>query len=347
MRLKATLDDVARTAGVHRSTVSLSLRDHPRIPVRTRERVKAVARELGYQIDPLVAALMQLRRSPRPHQAPALAFVRLGPPNATLAPGDIDYLPGAAARARECGFRLLRFDDRDAAARPLADEFSVRGIKGALIDSTAATGRAELLTGDGFSCLSIGPQVTPSLHHVAENHFDAVGEALQRAAERGYSRIGYVPAAPTAAWRAERALGAYTIHQLRQPAGARLPACPGSPATYSLFEPWFLAHAPAALLTDDPALVRDWLRQLGRRVPDDVGLVSVRAGGEADCSGFYPDPAITGAFAVDALLDLMRQHETGIPAVAYEILLGAAWREHDTLPLRAPAAVCPVASSSA
>ena len=55
---KATLEDVALKAGVHRTTVSLALREHPRIPAATRMRIKAIAAKLGYRINPLVSALL-------------------------------------------------------------------------------------------------------------------------------------------------------------------------------------------------------------------------------------------------------------------------------------------------
>ena len=38
------------------STVSLALRDHPSIPPSTRARIRAVAKEFGYQRDPLLDA---------------------------------------------------------------------------------------------------------------------------------------------------------------------------------------------------------------------------------------------------------------------------------------------------
>ena len=42
-----TLADIADQAGVHVTTVSLALRDHPSIPPATRARIRAVAREFG------------------------------------------------------------------------------------------------------------------------------------------------------------------------------------------------------------------------------------------------------------------------------------------------------------
>ena len=70
-----TLQDVADRAGVHRSTVALALRDHPRIPAATRTRLRALATQLGYRQNPLVAALMRSRRSGRAVKHVTMAFV--------------------------------------------------------------------------------------------------------------------------------------------------------------------------------------------------------------------------------------------------------------------------------
>ncbi|MDW8343724.1 MAG: LacI family DNA-binding transcriptional regulator [Verrucomicrobiae bacterium] len=52
---KVTLETVARAAGVHRATVSHSVRNHPSIPQTTRERIAEIARKLGYRPNPLVS----------------------------------------------------------------------------------------------------------------------------------------------------------------------------------------------------------------------------------------------------------------------------------------------------
>src|SRR5215212_9316263 len=49
MPRKVTIDDIARQSNASRTTVSLVLRDKPGIGSDTRERVWAVAQELGYQ----------------------------------------------------------------------------------------------------------------------------------------------------------------------------------------------------------------------------------------------------------------------------------------------------------
>src|SRR4051794_8013672 len=65
---RVTLRDIARKAGVHFSTVSLALRDHPRIPAETRERLRQLARKLGYVADPLLASLSSYRSKRRGEQ---------------------------------------------------------------------------------------------------------------------------------------------------------------------------------------------------------------------------------------------------------------------------------------
>eukprot|EP01035_Chromulina_nebulosa_P036270 gene36270-48842_t len=110
--VKATLQDVATRARVHRTTVSLALRDHPRIPAETRERVKAIAAKLGYRINPLVSALMQSRRSGQAVKHVSLAYVTNYPTRFGWRRPHHDrpdYFPGAVERARDFGYKLEHF----------------------------------------------------------------------------------------------------------------------------------------------------------------------------------------------------------------------------------------------
>jgi len=58
---RPTIRDIARKAGCHYSTVSLALRNHPRIPLRTQERIREIAGQLGYRTDAMLAALCAYR----------------------------------------------------------------------------------------------------------------------------------------------------------------------------------------------------------------------------------------------------------------------------------------------
>ncbi|WP_415909533.1 LacI family DNA-binding transcriptional regulator [Oleiharenicola sp. Vm1] len=52
MPLETTLEDVAKRAGVHRSTVSLALRNSPRIRPEVRARIQQIAHEMHYRVNP-------------------------------------------------------------------------------------------------------------------------------------------------------------------------------------------------------------------------------------------------------------------------------------------------------
>src|SRR5438128_7703876 len=63
---RVTQQEVARRARVHRTTVSLALSDSPRIPAKTKARIKRIAQELGYAPDPMLTALIAYRSQRRP-----------------------------------------------------------------------------------------------------------------------------------------------------------------------------------------------------------------------------------------------------------------------------------------
>ncbi|HRP04381.1 MAG TPA: LacI family DNA-binding transcriptional regulator, partial [Opitutaceae bacterium] len=73
---RTTLSDVAKRAGVHVTTVSLALRNHPRLPESTRRRIQSLAKRMGYAPDPLLRALVAYRgRVIERRNVPTLAYV--------------------------------------------------------------------------------------------------------------------------------------------------------------------------------------------------------------------------------------------------------------------------------
>ena len=110
MSIHVTMRKVAEQAGVTQATVSMCLANNPRIPVATRERIRAVAAKLGYQPNPYVSALMRVRRQGRPHHdKPVIALIN-GLETAAAwrdsTAGTVRQMrEGAIARAAELGYR--------------------------------------------------------------------------------------------------------------------------------------------------------------------------------------------------------------------------------------------------
>ena len=342
MPAQATLQDVATRAAVHRTTVSLALRDHPRIPAATRERVKAVAAKLGYRINPLVSALMQSRRSGKALKHIALAYVTNYPTRFGWRPPHHDrpdFFPGAVERARDFGYKLEHFWLAEPGMTPhrFCDILSARGINGLIVGRLPPGQQAMELAWSRFSCVALGLTLrAPLLHHVTENHFDAAWQGMQRCRERGYRRVGFVFSEANDSPRVgNRWLGAFLAEQQQFPRADRLPPCPAVPADERSFRDWFERVRPDALLANHSRPVLAWLECMGRRVPRDVGLIDLAGDHpELECAGVYYDPAKLGALAVEMLVGLLHRNETGVPDDQHEILLTGEWRDGRTLPPR-------------
>lgn len=338
-----TLQDIADRVGVHRSTVALALRDNPRISAETREKVKAVARECGYQINPLVAALMKSRRNGGAVRHATLAFVTNYPTRFGWRPehhARPDFFPGAVERAEKFGYKLEHFWLAEPGMTPerFGQILLTRDIHG-LIVGRMPPGRHEVvLPWEHFSAVALGLTLrSPRLHHVTENHFDTAWQAVQQCRERGYRRVGFVfSEANDSPCVGDRWLGAFFLQQLKFPEADRVPLCPGVPTDERTFVEWFRREKPDALVVPHALPVLRWLCVLGCDVPRDVGLVELQDEPNLETSGVYYDPAKIGALAVEMLVGLLHRNEKGIPETQHAITLTGEWREGKTLPWRTP-----------
>jgi LacI family transcriptional regulator len=338
---KATLEDVAQRAGVHRTTVSLALRDHPRIPETTRKKIQAIAAKLNYRINPLVSALMQARRSGKAVKHVTLAYVTNYPTRYGWRPEQHDrpdFFPGAVERAADFGYKLEHFwlGEPGMTSARFCDILTARGINGLIIGRLPPGQHALDLNWSKFSSVALGMTLrSPALHHVTENHFDTVCQLMQRCRERGYRRLGFVfSEANDSPLVGDRWLGAYLGQQLLFDTKDRLPICPMVPADEAAFGAWFERYRPDALLATHARPVLGWLRKLGREVPRDVALIDLEDHPRMECAGLYYSPAKIGALAVEMLVGLLHRNETGVPESRHEVLLTGEWREGRTLPAR-------------
>lgn len=143
-----TMNDVAARAGCARATVSLALRSDPRITAATKKRVLAAAHQLGYQPNPLVAALMTTRRMRRvTARHTVLAFVTTHPAAESWRnhPGYVSFFTGARQRAVELGYALEEFPLRAPGMNPRRYQqiLRARNIHGVLVRPMTATRRCQ------------------------------------------------------------------------------------------------------------------------------------------------------------------------------------------------------------
>lgn len=164
MERAPTIRDVARAAGVGASTVSLALRNDPRLRPATRDHVRKVASEIGYLPNATLSSLMAQVRVGKnsPFQA-TLGFLNAAEDPAILReiPTFREWARGAAERARELGYSVDQFwlHDASCSATRLVEILQARGIRGLIVaglqnDGILPPSHAEVWP--GFSAVVIG-----------------------------------------------------------------------------------------------------------------------------------------------------------------------------------------------
>src|SRR3982750_4698614 len=133
-----TLREIARRAGVSHTTVSLSLRNHPSIPEKTRERLRHLADELGYRSNVLVSALMSQVRLQQHKSGPEVVGFLTGGPTADdwkNHSASLGYYEGARRRALPLGIRIEPFwlGPGGAGAAATCRMLQTRAIRGQLL----------------------------------------------------------------------------------------------------------------------------------------------------------------------------------------------------------------------
>lgn len=337
MSRPATLQDVAVKAAVNRSTVSLALRDHPRVSEALRKRIKAVAMELGYRSNPLVTALMRSRRMRRSPGDIGLAYVTNYPTRYGWRPPHHDrpdFFPGAAKRAAELGYKLEDFWLGEPGMTPkrMAQILCSRGIHGLLI-GRLPPGQSELdFPWEGFACVALGLTLkTPRINHVGEDAFASAMEAMNRCRAAGYRKVGMVFSEPDDSPNTgDRYLGAYLIHQARFNAEHKIPPCDYRPMPEFAehFFAWMDTYRPEVVLATHAEPIVRLYAEAGRMFPRHVRLVAlVNDKLQNGFAGMHHDPAELGALAVDMVVGMLHRSETGLPSDPHHVLVPGRWIE--------------------
>lgn len=186
-RARATITDVASEAGVHPSTVSRVLNDHPGTTIRaaTRQRVLVAADRLGYRPSALA-------RSLRLQQTLTLGMLV---PDITN-PFFSSIIKGAEDAARQRGYNLILCNSED---DPQREETYLRVLRerqvdGLLIassqmaDDTIAELREQAFP---FVLLNRATRNAEDLAVVVDNHAAAF-DAVAHLARLGHHRVGHV-----------------------------------------------------------------------------------------------------------------------------------------------------------
>ncbi len=360
MNRRVTLAEVARQAGVHRTTVSLALRNHPSLPAATRDRLQALAREMGYRPDPALQALLAYRRHARPQrEVPPIAYLthwdtRWG---WTQPRAQARFHAGAASKAFQLGYSLEHFwlGEPNLTHQRMSDILFARGITGLIVASHLPESDVPLrLDWSRFSAVRIDyyPH-DPELHTVTNDHRAIAQAAVRRTIAAGYRRIGFVMPSwwdefSDRTWSAgflaeQRVLAPRERIPLleaedRRTARGTQPAGHRALVSRKAFEAWYRRYRPEVLISKEQ-FVQPRLAEMGLSVPKDVAFVEIFLDPDDRTAGVRHNCERVGELAVEILVGQMQQHSYGIPLFPTTTLVEGTWFDGASLPARAPAPV--------
>ena len=353
---RVTLADIARAAGVHVTTVSLALRNHPRLPEITRLRIQELGQQLGYTPDPWLRALVAYRGQVVPRRnPPTLAYVtnwntRWGWKYVTAHP---DFFAGALAKAKELGFNLEHFWLREPGLTHgrLSGILYARGINGVIIASHIREIDVELqfdwkhLSGVKIDYFPHKPE----LHNVTNNQCDVVRLAMQKVIAAGYRRIGFVmhrgwDHSADHLWTA-----GFLCEQQNLAPKERIPPhiFPGPVPVERWFnesktdvatdpgpfEDWFGRYQPEVIISK-ASFVMPQFKRMGLRIPRDVAFVEVFLDEfTGQTAGVRQNHTTVGALAVEILAGQLQHNKFGVPEIPTTTFVEGTWFDGASCPM--------------
>jgi LacI family transcriptional regulator len=343
---RISLQQIADKVGVSKMTVSLALRDHPRIPRATQERIQKVAQSMGYKPNPEVSQLMSaIRRDTTDDQGLPLAYVTTGRERGFWreSPTEVAYWHGAAERAKSYGYYLEEhwLDEPRMTERRLSDILWNRGVKGIIIPPIhwTLTGKARAkklaFNWERFAAVTIGDILTsPQLNRVIHDHYASILTAMDQLIDRGYRRIGlclpeHMDLTVNQRWQA-----GYRVYRANHPIERIEPLILPDLSTGAIKE-WVEANQLDVIVGAELRMPR-FFREMGYRMGKDLAYADLDLEVEdpvhQHVSGIVQNSKLLGMAAVDLVVSSLNRNQTGIPEVPFVLQVEGTWRGDQSTP---------------
>ena len=329
--------EIATRLGISHATVSMALRDHPRIHASTRERVKRMAEEMGYQSNPSLRIFSNYSRSKRKSSK----LSPLGWINAWSQPGKLakhheygGYWRGACEAAARMGYRLEEFRlHAETPPSELNRRLRAKNFCGLLLPPEGDPEVLKHFPWERYHVVSLSHYATtPASHLVTPDHYENCALAFKMMRGRGYRRIGFLTDEFPTTVNDKLSVAGFLSAQLELLDGERLPvfATQDFPHPDQLAE-WIACHRPDAILTDLPDATR-LLKRTGVKIPHDLGLAFSGRTDSATSAGIDCQPEEVGRVGLEILKCAIDGYVN--PGFKMRVSVSGHWREGRTLPAR-------------
>lgn len=337
MKKQITLRELARYAECSAVTVSLALRNHPRISEETRGKVHRLAAEHGYTRDTVVSTLMnRLRSSRRSRIADKLGILTWWDTrNGERAnPLGVQSHTGICRRAENLGYEVEFIWAREPGmtAKRLTQILHTRSIRG-LILTTMARARGHVsLDWSHFAAATLGYSILkPALHRATYSHYQGMVIALRSLKIRGYKRIGFTNLITQEDMANDAWLSSYLGYHYRVEGKVTVPPLLMHSWEKEKLAAWQEQFRPDVIVSNNtqPMFL---LKELGYRFPEEIGYASL------DCipekfayAGVSQPRERIAAKAVDLVVEQLENHEFGLPEVPKIVMVEGFWQDGPTV----------------
>ena len=337
-----TIRRIAANLGVSPSTVSLALRESPKIPRSTRERVRLEAERLGYRPDARLTELMShLRLSRAPHAEACFGVISFyDTPRPWERSLHLSRIYESMLRcAHHLGYRLepIWLHAPGMNYRRFREVLDARGIHGLLCFGSPNIHESFPSELDHYAIVTVGLSIETPLHRITSHFYSDLWRTLVKVQELGYRRPGLV----LGVYEDDRSAHAFASayfgwceHTFGRP--GLLPLLRLERLEESILLRWLGEHHPDVIVFVHlydflPELVHT-LSSNGIRVPEDLGVAAVSHILEGTTlSGMQQNQELMGAWAVELLVARIMHQDLGIPTHPRMEMVESEWVDGKSL----------------
>ncbi len=335
MAANVTIKDIAQKAGVHFSTVSLALRNDPRLSDATRQRIQELAVEMGYTPNAAMKALCAYRESNRPHPVRSGLAYLTDQPIANGGFGEMVYRV-AREQAARLGYNLLYFNLNEPGLTldRLRSIWWSRGLKGVLTGTLETPGITLDDKWDQWIVVAFGYSIErPNFNRAVQDYFTNMLNHLSILRQRGYRRIG-LHLLDSMGRRTHGLLqGAYLFDQAHH-RSPRIAVAGDEIDTPEALKAWIVEKRIEVLVAE--ADIYDLLCKTDLKVPEEVGF-SLLSWKQYDpenpnhCAGFDMKAEVLAKNAVSFLVSQIHENNYGISDSPKCLTVAGHFCDGDTL----------------
>lgn len=278
-KVRPSCKTIAKEAGVSRMTVSMALRDHPRVAPETRERIKKIATDQGYTPDPNLTELMRyLRKRDISKEEPVIAILNgKHQPLSELSKDSYLIREGAKKRAEQLGFKTEDFWIHEPGMRMqrIVQILQTRGIRGIVVLPVENLNDVFMLPQEDFigvSTCAVAAKL--GFNQVHPHFYQSMHAGVSNLTEKGFSKIGFC----VTDYDDERSNHLYQSYllwyQKNIPEENRIPALNKTQITPFDLVTWVEENRPEVILSPK-AEHYQWLKDAGFRIPKDLSFAAL------------------------------------------------------------------------